>query len=290
MPKIQKPLLAGKYNSQKAKFPYIITPKIDGIRFLMIDGVAYSRTFKPIRNRYIQSCLSEYLPNGIDGEITSGETFQSTTSAVMTIEGEPEFKVWIFDYVDEIECEILPYHLRILNMPLISTKLNHEVLYGSTIYNQDELNSIEEIYLENGYEGAMLRDPYGTYKFGRSSVKENILLKVKRFEDSEGVLIDIEEKMHNFNEAQLDSFGNIKRSSSNEGMVRANTTGKLILSGDNDQIIKVGSGLNDDLRDKIWNNQEKYLGKSVKYKYFPQGVKELPRHPVFIGFRHEDDL
>ena len=33
--KIQKPLLAGKFNSEKAKFPYAATPKIDGIRFLI---------------------------------------------------------------------------------------------------------------------------------------------------------------------------------------------------------------------------------------------------------------
>ena len=117
MPKIQKPMLAGNFDPKKAKFPYIATPKIDGIRFLMIDGVAVSRTFKPIRNKHIQSLLSQYLPDGVDGELTSGDTFQSSTSAVMTIEGEPEFKVWVFDYVNPDE-EILPFYLRILNIPL----------------------------------------------------------------------------------------------------------------------------------------------------------------------------
>ena len=51
-----------------------------------------------------------------------------------------------------------------------------------------------------------------------------------------------------------------------------------------------GSGLNDALRDEIWKNQSKYLGKLVKYKYMSKGIKELPRHPVFIGFRDETDL
>jgi DNA ligase-1 len=93
MTKIQKPLLAGKFDQSKAKFPYIATPKIDGIRFLMVDGVAVSRTFKPIRNNHIQNLLQTHLPDGIDGELTSGETFQSSTSAVMSIEGTPDFKV-----------------------------------------------------------------------------------------------------------------------------------------------------------------------------------------------------
>jgi DNA ligase-1 len=290
MPKIQKPLLAGKFNPEKAKFPYIATPKIDGIRFLMIDGIALSRTFKPLRNLYIQKVLSETLPDGIDGEITSGNNFQDSQSAVMSIDGEPDFKVWLFDYVNPLEPEILPYYLRILNFPLIPKSLNHEILYGTTIYNQEQLNELEEIYLNNGYEGMMLRDPYGTYKFGRSSVNENILLKVKRFEDAESILIDIEEKMHNENEAQLDAFGRIKRSTSIEGLIGAKTTGKLITKNKDGQIIKIGSGLNDELRDEIWNNKEEYIGKYVKYKFFQHGVKDLPRHAVFLGFRHEDDL
>ena len=76
---IQKPLLASAFDPDKAQFPYLATPKIDGIRFLMIDGQAVSRSFKPIRNRYIQERL-ECLPDGIDGEITCGDNFQVSLS------------------------------------------------------------------------------------------------------------------------------------------------------------------------------------------------------------------
>jgi DNA ligase-1 len=290
MPKIKKPLLASNFVPEKAKFPYIVTPKIDGIRFVMVNGVALSRTFKPIRNRYIQQILSENLPDGIDGELTSGENFQTTTSAVMRYEGEPEFYVWIFDYLFPEEDEILPYYLRILNMPDIPEIVPHTILSGTTVKTQEEMNEVEESFLQNGFEGMMVRDPFGTYKFGRSSVKENILLKVKRFEDAEAVIIDIEEKMRNNNEAQLDAFGNIKRSSSIEGMIAAQTAGKIIAKDSEGKIIAIGSGLNDELCQELWNNKEKYIGKLVKYKFFQHGVKELPRHPVFIGFRHEEDV
>jgi DNA ligase-1 len=290
MPRIIKPLLAGNFDVTKAQFPYIATPKIDGIRFLMVNGVALSRSFKPIRNRHIQEMLQTYLPDGIDGEITSGETFQSSTSAVMTIEGEPEFKIWVFDYVNPDDEEILPFYLRILNFPTFPNNGQYILLSGTTIKTQEELDSFEKICLEEGYEGVMLRDPMGTYKFGRSTARDNILLKVKRFVDDEGVLIDIEEKMHNENEAQLDAFGRTKRSSSMVGLVGADTAGTLIVENKDGQILGIGSGLNDAMRDEIWQNKEKYLGRLVKYKYFPQGVKELPRHPVFLGFRDEDDL
>ena len=288
MPKILKPLLAGNFDASKAKFPYIASPKIDGIRFLMIDGVAVSRTFKPIRNKHIQELLSQYLPDGVDGELTSGDTFQSSTSAVMTIEGEPEFKVWIFDYVNPDD-EILPFYLRILNIPLNTLPFDCELLSGTQIHSIKELERYEYLCLHKGYEGVMLRDPMGTYKFGRSTVNDNILLKVKRFEDDEAELIAIEEKMSNQNTAEKDAFGRTKRSASIVGMVGADTAGTLIVRNKDGLEFGVGSGLNDEMRKELWNNQEKYIGKLVKYKYFPQGIKELPRHPVFLGFRDKED-
>lgn len=289
MPHIEKPLLAGNFNPDKAKFPYLATPKIDGIRFLMVDGVAVSRSFKPIRNQHIQNLLQAHLPDGIDGELTSGDTFQSSTSAVMTIEGEPDFKVWVFDYVDPEDEEILPYYLRLLNSPNLITPFPLEILYGVSLKNLQELEAYEEACLLAGYEGVMVRDPMGTYKFGRSTVNDNILLKVKRFVDDEAELIEIQEKMSNQNPEQKDAFGNIKRSASIDGMVPMNTTGTLIVRNKDGQQFGIGSGLNDALRDEIWNNQSRYIGQQVKYKFFSQGMKDLPRHPVFLGFRDPED-
>ena len=298
MPKIKKPLLAGNFDPSKAKFPYIATPKIDGIRFLMVDGVAVSRTFKPIRNKHIQKLLQQYLPDGIDGELTSGDTFQSSTSAVMTIEGTPDFKVWIFDYVNTDWKDIPPYTKRLEDLELWSLKFySQDIPFefkflsgGHVIYNLEDLERVENFYLSEGYEGIMLRDPYGTYKFGRSTVNDNILLKVKRFLDAEAELISIKEKMSNQNEEDRDAFGYVKRSASLDGMIPMNTAGTLMVRDKNGLEFGIGSGLDDKIRDEIWNNKENYIGKLVKYKYFPQGVKELPRHPVFLGFRDPEDI
>ena len=296
--KIKKPLLAAKFDPTKAQFPYIATPKIDGIRFLMVDGVAVSRTFKPIRNKHIQDLLSQYLPDGIDGELTSGDTFQTSTSAVMSIEGSPDFKVWVFDYVDPDKEEIDLYRERMhvlfdIEDQLLSQDPPFEYKFlsgGHIVRTLEEIERLETIYLSEGYEGLMLRDPMGTYKFGRSTVNENILLKVKQFVDDEAVLLDIQEKMHNENPAEKDAFGHTKRSSSLEGMVGADTAGNLIVKNKDGQEFSIGSGLNDALREELWNNKEEYIGKFVKFKYFAVGVKELPRHPVFLGFRDPEDV
>ena len=288
--KIQKPLLAGKFDSEKAKFPYAATPKIDGIRFLMVGGAALTRSFKPIRNEYLQKILSSNLPEGIDGELTSGSTFQECSS-IMRIKGEPDFKVWIFDFVNPND-EIKPYKERMnelrkfesFNIP------SYEILFPTIVSNQEQIDQLMIKNLNAGYEGLMLRDPNGIYKFGRSSVKENILLKVKEFMDDEAEIIAFREKMVNTNEGLKDNFGRTKRSSCQDGLKPSGTLGGLILRNSEGLEFSCGSGLNDALRDEIWKNKSKYLGKLVKYKYMSKGIKELPRHPVFIGFRDEIDL
>tara|TARA_B100000212_G_scaffold330499_1_gene296793 strand:+ start:294 stop:1166 length:873 start_codon:yes stop_codon:yes gene_type:complete len=288
--KIKKPLLAGKFDPEKAKFPYAATPKIDGIRFLMVDGVALTRSFKPIRNEFLQKMLSSNLPDGIDGELTSGRTFQECSS-IMRIKGEPDFKVWIFDFVNP-KGEVKLYKERMdellkfdrFNIP------SYEILYPTIVSNQEQIDQLMINNLNAGYEGLMLRDPNGIYKFGRSSVKENILLKVKEFMDDEAEIISFREKMINTNEGLKDNFGRTKRSSCQDGLKPSGTLGGFILRNSEGLEFSCGSGLNDSLRKEIWKNKSKYLGRLVKYKFMSKGIKELPRHPVFIGFRDETDL
>ncbi len=297
--KITKPMLAGNFDEAKAKFPYGATPKIDGIRFLMIGGQAVSRSFKPIRNEYIQKQLSKYLPNGIDGEITVGDNFQDC-GAIMRIKGEPEFKVWIFDYVHRNSPADVPYNRRMeqlatlyLNKLRKSCKLDFKILYPTLIRNLKQLHQYMDENLAQGYEGTMLRDPWGVYKCGRSTTKENILLKVKDFADAEAKVVGFKELMRNTNEAGKDAFGRTERSTSKDGMVAADTLGSFIVEMPNGAQFSCGSGLNDATRTEYWSNREELVGKYIKYKFMPHGVDKktgVPRLPIFLGFRDEDDI
>lgn len=292
MPKIQKPMLAATFDPNKASYPYLATPKIDGIRFTMVEGKALSRTFKPIRNLHIQELLSIHLPNGVDGELTCGKSFQESTSAVMSVHGKPNFKVWIFDYVREESGQVLPYNRRLTDLDLDVAQLPFqcEILRGIQVDGPDQLGAYESLMLLEGFEGVMVRSPEGGYKFGRATVRENTLLKVKRFSDAEAVVIGIEEKMTNSNPAETDAFGRIKRSTCASGMVPAGTTGALLVRDGSGREFSIGSGLDDKTRKEIWDDQEKYIGLLVKYKYLEHGVVDLPRHPVFLGFRDPDDI
>ena len=87
MTKQIKPLLACEVPLEDVKFPVYVSTKLDGIRCLIIDGVAYSRSLKPIRNKFIQSIIGKQEYNGLDGELIVGnvydkDVFQKTTSGV----------------------------------------------------------------------------------------------------------------------------------------------------------------------------------------------------------------
>ena len=98
-------------------------------------------------------------------------------------------------------------------MPPLNVSFDYEILSGTNVNSMEEIDTNESACLEFGYEGIMLRDPNGTYKFGRSTARDNILLKVKRFLDDEAEVIGIEEKMSNQNVAEKDNFGRTERSS-----------------------------------------------------------------------------
>lgn len=288
-------MLAAVYDPDSARWPYLATPKIDGIRFLKVNGQALSRTFKPIRNAHIQKCLS-VLPDGVDGELTCGTNFQSSTSAIMTSGGTPNFKAWLFDYVDPADPsgDIVPYTQRIARLAelcvTLDTPFDKTVLVPMSVANVQELEALATQHCQQGFEGTMLRSPDGKYKAGRSTVKENILLKVKAFTDAEARVIGFVEKQTNNNEAQEDAFGLTKRSSHKDGKQAAGTLGALVVASQDGVSFNIGTGFTAEQRDSIWANQTTHMGQMVKYKYFDHGVKEKPRHPVFLGWRHPDDM
>jgi DNA ligase-1 len=143
----------------------------------------------------------------------------------------------------------------------------------------------------------MLRTPNSPYKQGRSTLKEGWLLKVKRFKDSEAEIIGFEEQMENTNEKTKDELGHSKRSSHKAGMVGKGTLGKFLVREigstpwfGREFAIGTGEGLTNELRQEIWDNRDKHLGKILTYKYQVHGIKELPRLPISKGFRDERDM
>lgn len=295
---ITKPMLAGEVKDPKAlTFPLIASPKLDGIRCLKLDGKVVSRSFKPIPNHHIRETLASILPDNVDGEIMAGDTFQAVTSSVMSREGEPSFTYWMFDFVPDGDVD-MPYYKRMMAMIEWWDGQNDDVkdvvtlVPGQVIHSYGMLMEFEERVLKEGYEGVMTRAPKGPYKCGRSTTRQEWLLKLKRFVDDEAVVIGFEEMMHNENELGVDELGYAKRSTSKDGKVPAGTLGKFKVKHETfpDFNIGTGQGLTQELRQQIWDNRGEYMGKVVKFKYQDIGVKDAPRCPIWLGFRDPKDM
>lgn len=295
---ITRPMLAGTLKDLNTiRYPVLVTPKLDGIRALMIDGKLVSRNFKPIPNNYVRTMVETYFPNGVDGElIVEGKSFQETTSAVMSEDGKPQVTYCIFDFVSRGVGE--EYYLRMAELHLQAVKgeigncnemVRTRLILPIEISDEKELLEYEQKCLSEGYEGVMLRSPNGPYKCGRSTVNEGYLLKLKRFQDAEAWVTGFEERMHNANVETKNAFGRAEHSSHKAGMVPVGTLGALVVI-EGEMEFKIGSGFTDEQRREIWNHRSKYLGKMVKYKSQKQGSKNVPRFPIFLAFRDERDM
>lgn len=291
MSDIFKPMLATDADLTKLRFPLLASPKLDGIRAVVRDGVVYSRTNKPIPNKFVQEMLSGF--EHFDGELIVGDpysktVYRDTVSHVMSNDKTNfDLRYYVFDHVEYMDrgYETRRKHLiGLQNFPML------EALHQTYVTCMEDLLALEESYLNNGYEGLILRDPTAPYKRGRSTVKEGYLLKMKRFTDAEFKVIGFEERMHNGNEATTNELGRTARSSHKAGKVGLGDLGALVLEG-NGFTFSVGTGFDDATRKALWEiRNDGLVGRLVKIKYFAVGMKTAPRHPVFLGWRDGRDL
>lgn len=283
-----RPLLAATIPSNEAllelSFPMIVSPKLDGIRVLIHPTLGpVTRKLKPIPNIPTNIYLSNPIFHYLDGEIIVGDTFSNTTSAIMSQDGKPDFIYYIFD---SFEYPNIPYEDRLNS--LRSTDKRVKVLESSIVNSIEDILILETQYLLRGYEGIMLRKPSGRYKFNRSTLNEQILLKLKRFKDSDAKIVGFEELYKNNNKLESNNLGYAERSSSQEGLTAMGTLGSLVVqSKDFDLTFKVGSGYDEANRQDIWNRRNDLLGKIIKVKYQDIGMKDRPRFPIFLGFRSD---
>lgn len=282
-----KPMLASPAETEKLKYPLLASPKLDGIRAAVVGGQLLSRTLKPIPNQHVRRQLNASWLNGLDGELivgspTSKTCYLDTSSGVMSHDGIPEFTYWVFDRWDMNA----PYRDRLRALEGIAPHVRIARLPQQEILDHDALLRYEEEMLAYGYEGLILRSPDSPYKFGRSTAREGYLLKLKRFADSEAEILGIVEEMHNTNEATKDELGRTKRSKAQAGLVGKGTMGALkVRDIHHGWEFEIGTGFTAAQRAQAWK-----VGSIVKYKYFPVGMLNVPRHPVYLGPRSKLDM
>jgi DNA ligase-1 len=269
------------------RYPLLASPKLDGIRCIIWEGVAYSRNNKPLRNKFVQSWASKL--HNLDGEIIVGSPTDplclNRTHAVMAFEGEPDFSLYLFDRPDG-EGKFRDRLFHVASEHVSEDRIipvTHEL-----VAHRDELLGIESKYLDQGYEGIMLRDPEGPHKNGYSTLREGWLMKLKRFVDGEAVVKRLEPARENRNPLQQDEMGYAKRSTHAANLVPKEMIGTILCDDPQWGELRVAPGvMTHDERIALFMNQGSILGKTIHWRSFGYGVKDKPRFARFYGIRED---
>ena len=288
----------------RAKGPFYMAPKLDGVRGAISAGEVMSRTWKPIRSKAIQDTYGSNLLNGCDGEFIAGDPTDSNAMQKATSATSKKGAVVIPDYYvfDTFVHPNATFTERWKQMQRLEVWLRDtdwrdriKIVPQRLIYSADQAKEYLEQLLAAGYEGGMLRHPDSPYKFGRSTQREAYLLKLKMWEDSEAQVMGCYELEHNLNPQIENELGKLVRSSSKAGKYGGDTLG-----GFEAQDIKTGvtfrcgiavEGVWDaKTRQELWNKRSTLPGRVFTYRHFPTGVVAKPRFPKFVSWRDSEDM
>jgi DNA ligase 1 len=297
---VDKPMKASDYEEAELHFPYLASAKLDGYRAFSSGGSIRTSSGTPITNVHTRTLFSGELFTGLDGELIVGDpwdraAFHNTSGPVRRATGMPDIHWHIFD--DRTNPD-LPFRDRINAAKRRVDALRAVGCFSIDfvehyfVATSDEMSKFESAALAKGYEGIMLRDPDGRYKFGRSTVKENLLLKVKRYVSEEATIIDLEEQVENTNASGVDAFGHAKKSTSKATQIGTGMVGAFVVRSDKwpTEFRISASSLSHDNRRKAWDQRGEYIGELARFKYFPHGVVDVPRHGVFEAIRDRADV
>ena len=275
--KFFQPMLAAKYFGLKKKQideifkdHVYIQPKLDGIRCIVTRDGMFSRHGKEIISaphirKSLDKVFEKYPDLILDGELYNHD-LNADFNRIISLarktrpteedlkESEQYIQYWIYDLPSCSE----NFHSRNWELTKIwcefeDTFNEHCVCVETHLVTGDEevQNRLED-YLSHGYEGAIVRlnKPY-------ENKRTNSLLKVKKFEDEEFTILDIEE-----------GRGNL-----------AGKAGRIIVDVDGKRV-SAGLKFSHDDAAEIWRNKQHYIGRKATIKYFnrtPDGSLRFPK-------------
>jgi DNA ligase-1 len=297
-----QPLRAYKENfdPHKVRFPLYVSPKYDGIQAIVTEKQQLvSRRLRLISNDFCRRRFEDARLIGCQGELVAGpptspDVLSRTQTAVMSKDAiDKHLAFYVFDWYmrrDKPYRQAIEYLLYSLEIPM-----HVFVVRQVLVKTPAQLMAYEEKQLALGFEGIMARSPDAPYKEGRSGLEEQILLKRKPFEDREYRIVEVEEMMHNDNEATVDARGYTKRSKRKEGMRPAGMFGRALVEDLETKVQSyVGSGpyLTLQRRIELWKPhiRRKLPGTIWKCRSQTTGVKDKPRNLRVLSPRSKDDL
>lgn len=293
--------------SYLAKTDFLIQEKIDGHRCTIFNGIAWSSSGRKIRNQALQRKVSTGLYDGLDGELVARSgSFRETQSLVTSERGDLSELVFIvFDRMhgtDNLKTRwdnfIKDYHSGKTNWDKDFLKIvKHDC--KTTIYTKHQLElklkNVTGICMEDNSEGFVLKPLHLPYTYGRASLSNPYSIKFKLVSDTEARILTVIEGTSNLNPPKDEQGGLTSRGTKAEFMIPNGLAASMYVVGENHTPfagltfnISLGS-LTEFERKKLLEDYEsdpdKFKGKRVTFKYFGFGDYNLPRSPIFKGFR-----
>lgn len=301
-----KPMRSSKLEGQTLTWPKLASFKLDGIRVCKYQGKTRTKSGKVLPNNFAREWIEEFVPEGFDMEIGVGDprdpTFYAQTySAVMRHAGESGFKLYVFDNCADLTSYTHQRLEAIKSAFALCSEAARErlvIVPQTLIHSQEEFDSFYAYALELGYEGVILRNPAGLYKYGKCTPLSQDQLKFKPEDDYDAEILEAYEGMTNTNEQYTNEVGESKRSTHAENQVPNGRLGGFLCRADEKvNTFKIGPGkLTHDELKALW---EAYVrdpaalkGKFLKYRCLDYGkmANDRPRHGRWIGWRSPIDM
>lgn len=267
---------------------WMASPKLDGLRCYFTHGKLLTRNGHEILGFdhiiYELELMSKYNNlDFVDGELYTNEIdFQDIQSAVMTnknIDPEQKSKIKYHVFVVGRKDFKRTYDMRkVFDMIFYENTFEYlvEVPYYKIDNTPEMIDRFCKKFMEEGYEGVMLRSPDVWYEWKRSDA----LLKHKLFKEADFEIVGFYEGQDKY-----------------QGML-----GGFVISGEwydeeNDVTYRikseVGTGFKDSHRKDFWNERNDFIGKIVEIKF--QGITDKPdsngvyslRFPSFLKTKED---
>ena len=251
----------------KWKPPFLVQPKLDGVRcravpvlheagmYQLLSSEEHEITSVPHINKALFNLGT--WPRELDGELyTHGKPFEEIVSITSrTVNLHPNSEMIQYHLFDTISSKpqferLLPYY-------------NTHPIVTVPIYPATNLEQVLKIYdniLNQGYEGIIVRHIDAPYQRKRSVY----IMKFKPKKDDYYTIIGYKEEVSIHGEPK-------------------ERLGALECTSESGEYFTVGSGLTDNLRERLWTDRQNLPGKlcHIAYQHITSG-RGVPRFPIFI--------
>jgi DNA ligase-1 len=276
-----KPMLAAKYEDVSITFPCYTQPKLDGIRCIVKADGMWTRNGKKIVScphifEELETVFEMYPDLIFDGELYNHQfkhDFNKITSLVKktkpTKDDLAESAELVEYHIYDLPSSDKRFEIRLEDLEDLMNDLfncfsSSSVVYVQTeeVFDQEKLDELYSEWIEDGYEGQMIR-VYGSFYENKRSKS---LLKRKEFEDDEFEILSV-----------------------NEGSGKlAGRVGNMMFKSKSGHYFSSTVNGTQEYLSELWENKEELIGKLATIKYFNLTPDGIPRFPKVISIDRID--